>query len=61
MAAGSEKFAFARFPGGACASATSGRRLRVVDVALVHSEVVYIGGIGKTTTVFDCADHRRST
>ena len=61
MAAGSEKFAFARFPGVPRQCDVCGRRLRVVDVALVPSEVVYVGGIGKTTTAFYCADHRRST
>ena len=55
---GSEKFAFKRFPGVPRRCAVCGRRLRVVDVGRVHSQVTYRDGLGVASTVFLCNEHR---
>jgi len=53
MARGSEKFAFARYPGVDRRCAACDRALRVVDVARIHNLVT----AGKVTTRFYCCEH----
>ncbi len=54
MAAGSEKFAWKRYPGVPRVCAACGRTLRVEDVGRVHTTVDYESGVGITRTVFYC-------
>ena len=57
---GSERFAFKAFPGVPRECAVCGRRLRVVDVGRVHSEITYRDGLGVATTTFRCTTHRET-